>query len=213
MNAETFVEEAHRIMEWDPHFVVKLPTVPQGLESANILHGEVPINFTLVFSQHQGHLAADYGGAYVSPFVGRIDDKLKDPSLIVEDNMPSDGMDLVEKIIHEYNEFDFSTMVLTASTRSEDHLKRAAECGSHLATIPFNLLKSIHDNHPDRGIELFAVLKKSRFHTPKNLSKPTYSSSFNWMKMKHFERELTINGVERFLADAQSAWYSIIDKD
>ncbi len=209
MDPYIFAEEAQQIMDWDPYFVVKLPTVPQGFEAANILRGRVPINFTLVFSRHQARLAADYGGTYVSPFVGRIDDKLKDTAIKRE------GMDLVKEIIEDYKKEDFDTLVLTASTRKEKnlyHLQKAADYGSHVVTIPFSLFEHIYQKYGDGGVEIIKRLREYKSHSPQNPKKPTYSDKFNWESMQQFERELTLDGVERFLADAQSSGYTIMQQ-
>jgi transaldolase len=89
-------------------------------------------------------LAAKAGAAYVSPFVGRLDD------------MGQDGMDLVAEILDILDNYDFETEVIVASVRHPIHVTQAARMGAHIATIPYDVLKKMF-KHPltDSGIERF----------------------------------------------------------
>ncbi len=206
MDPEYFVREAFTIMGWDPYFVVKLPTVPEGLEAARKLRDAVPINFTLVFSRHQARLASVYGGMYVSPFVGRIDDKLGE-----EAENKREGMDLVREIAEDYRNENFNTKILTASTREERHLEKAKEYGSHVVTVPYTLFRHIYESRGDAGVKFIHNLRSSgRSYVPQNPRAPTFDASFDWSKMAPFEAELVKEGVKTFLMHAKNAGYSIL---
>jgi transaldolase len=125
--------------------VVKIPVTPDGLRAVKTLSGEgVKTNVTLCFSVTQAVLAAKAGGAYVSPFVGRIDD------------IGGDGMALVEEILDAYDIYGFDTEVIVASVRNRLHVSQSIALGAHIATVPFSVLKQLFD-HPltDIGIERF----------------------------------------------------------
>jgi transaldolase len=89
-------------------------------------------------------LAAKAGAAYVSPFLGRLDD------------VGQDGMELVHQILGIYGNYGFTTQIIAASVRSPLHVLDAAMAGSHIATVPFKILAQLM-NHPltDKGIEAF----------------------------------------------------------
>lgn len=125
--------------------VIKFPNTPEGLKAVRCCKEEgIPTNVTLTFSANQALLAAKAGATYVSPFVGRLDD------------IGEDGMDLIEEIRTIYDNFGFSTKILTASIRHPIHVKQAALIGSDVATIPYKILMQLF-KHPltDSGIEKF----------------------------------------------------------
>lgn len=131
--AEAMVKQARQIAGWAPNVVIKIPSTAEGLEVTSILSKEqIKVNFTLVFSVNQALLAAQAGAAYVSPFVGRLDD------------IGQDGMQLVKDIIDIYNNYkDIKTEVIAASIRHPEHCVRAAKIGAHIATIPFKILQQM----------------------------------------------------------------------
>ncbi len=145
LEAEEMIEEARELAGWAENVVVKIPMTEAGLKAVKTLSEEgIDTNVTLVFSPSQALLAAKAGATFVSPFVGRLDDRSKD------------GMRLIERICKVYDNYDFETQVLTASVRSPRHVMRAAELGSDVATLPYEILKKLTD-HPltDIGIERF----------------------------------------------------------
>ena len=99
---------------------------------------------TLCFSANQALLAAKVGAGYISPFVGRLDD------------VGEDGMELIERIVAIYTNFEFDTQVLVASVRSPMHVLQSALLGADVATIPFKVLEQLY-RHPltDIGLEKF----------------------------------------------------------
>jgi transaldolase len=127
------------------NIVVKLPMTKDGLKATKVLAGQgIKVNMTLVFSPSQALLAAKVGAAYVSPFVGRLDD------------ISHYGMDLVRQIIAIFDNYGYDTEVIVASVRNPLHVVDAALAGAHIATIPFSVIDQMV-KHPltDIGIEKF----------------------------------------------------------
>ncbi|MBI2852569.1 MAG: fructose-6-phosphate aldolase [Chloroflexi bacterium] len=126
---EPMIKQARLIAGWASNAVVKVPATAEGLEATSTLAREgIKVNMTLCFSLNQAVLAALAGAAYISPFVGRMDDN------------GSDGMRLVEDIVTVYENYGFSTEVIAASIRHPQHCVAAAMAGAHIATIPYNVL-------------------------------------------------------------------------
>jgi transaldolase len=123
-----------------------------GLKATRILSSEgIKVNVTLCFSPAQAILAAKAGAAYISPFIGRLDD------------IATDGMQLISDIVQIYDNYAFETEVLAASIRHPMHIVNCALAGADVATIPFKVIKQLV-NHPltDKGLEAFlADWKKS----------------------------------------------------
>jgi transaldolase len=130
---------------WHKNIVVKLPTTREGIKACKALSDEgIKTNMTLCFSPTQALMCAKAGAAYVSPFVGRLDD------------ISHNGMDLVRQIVQIYKNYDYKTQVLAASLRHPLHLVECALAGAHVATMPFKVLDLLF-NHPltDKGIATF----------------------------------------------------------
>ncbi len=133
---EEIIQEARGIASWAPNVVVKIPVTPAGLEAISVLAKEqIKVNMTLCFSLNQALLGALAGAAYVSPFVGRLDDA------------GHDGMGLVADIIDVYERYGLSTEVIAASIRHPMHCVAAAQAGAHIATVPYEVLMQMID-HP-----------------------------------------------------------------
>jgi transaldolase len=145
LEADKMVAEGEDLAKIHKNIVVKLPMTRDGLKATKVLAGKgVRVNMTLVFSPTQALLAAKVGAAYVSPFVGRLDD------------ISHYGMDLVRQIMAIYNNYGYATEVIVASIRNPLHVVDAAMAGAHIATIPFNVIDQLA-KHPltDIGIEKF----------------------------------------------------------
>lgn len=143
--AAEMVNEAREIVTWAPNIAVKIPATLDGLEATAILSREdIKVNFTLCFSLNQALLAAQAGAAYVSPFVGRLDDA------------GHDGMALVREIVEVFNSYHVGTQVIAASIRHTRHCVQAAQAGAHIATVPHQVLMQMI-RHPltDLGVERF----------------------------------------------------------
>ncbi len=145
LNADGMIEEAHELAAIHKNVVVKIPMIPEGLKAVKRLSREdININVTLIFSPSQALLAAKAGAKYVSPFVGRLDDKSED------------GMELVAKIVKIFRNYNFGTQIIAASLRHPMHVVQAALLGADIATMPFLVLKKLFE-HPltDVGLKQF----------------------------------------------------------
>jgi len=145
LKAGEMVEEGRDLAKIHEHIVVKIPMIPEGLVATKKLSSEgIPVNVTLVFSPSQALLAAKAGAAYVSPFLGRLDD------------ISHVGMDLVREIIAIYENYEFETEVLAASLRHPLHVVEAALAGADIATVPAKVFDQMF-KHPltDIGLERF----------------------------------------------------------
>jgi transaldolase len=143
--ADKMVVEGTDLAKIHKNIVVKLPMTKEGLKATKTLAGEgIRVNMTLVFSPAQALLAAKVGAAYVSPFVGRLDD------------ISHYGMDLVRQVVTIFDNYGYPTEVIVASVRNPLHVVDAALAGAHIATIPFSVIDQIV-KHPltDIGIEKF----------------------------------------------------------
>jgi len=139
------IAEAREVAGWHPDVVVKIPVDAAGLEATAALAKEgVKVNMTLVFSANQSLLAALAGAAYVSPFVGRLDDA------------GHDGMEVVRDTVEIFDRYNLPSQVIAASLRHPRHVIAAAKAGAHIATVPYKVLLAML-NHPltDAGIERF----------------------------------------------------------
>jgi transaldolase len=139
------MREGRDLSKVAPNVVVKVPLTADGLKAVRALKEEgIKTNVTLCFSPVQALMAAKAGAGYISPFVGRLDD------------IASDGMDVVRKIVAIYKNFNFATEVLVASVRNPNHIVDAALCGAHVATVPFAVLQQLI-KHPltDAGLSKF----------------------------------------------------------
>jgi len=145
LDAAGMVTEAKKLAGLGGNVVIKVPMTTEGLKATKILSGEgIDVNQTLVFSPVQALMAAKAGAAYVSPFVGRLDD------------VAQNGMELVEQILGIYDNYGFTTEVIVASVRHPMHVLKAAMLGADIATIPFSVIAQLA-KHPltDTGIEKF----------------------------------------------------------
>jgi len=142
---DEIMSQGHRLAELAENVVVKVPLIPAGLRAvAKFLDDGIRCNVTLCFSSAQALLAAKAGAAYISPFVGRLDD------------VGEDGMELIDEIVSIYQNFDFDTKVLVASIRHPIHIVQSAQLGADVATMPFKVLEQLF-KHPltDLGLERF----------------------------------------------------------
>jgi transaldolase len=142
---EAMIEQAKLISSWAPNIVIKIPATTEGLEVTSALAKEkIKVNFTLCFSLNQALLGALAGAAYVSPFVGRLDDA------------GHDGMEVVRDIVDVFQHYQISTQVIAASIRHPEHCVAAAKAGAHIATVPYKVLMQMI-RHPltDVGVARF----------------------------------------------------------
>jgi transaldolase len=145
LDKEGMVKEARHLAGIHENIVVKIPMTVDGLKAVRTLAEEgIKTNVTLVFSPLQALMAAKAGAAFVSPFVGRLDD------------VSQDGLTLVEQIVEIYGNYAFETEIIVASVRHPIHVLQSALLGADIATIPYNVLAKLAA-HPltDKGIKAF----------------------------------------------------------
>jgi len=142
---QTMLAEGRKLAAIAPNVAVKVPLTRAGLQTCRVLSDAgTKVNVTLCFTAGQALLAAKAGAAFISPFVGRLDD------------IGKDGMGLIEEICSIYANYDFDTEVLVASVRSTQHVVDAALMGADVVTLPPKILAGMY-NHPltDSGLEAF----------------------------------------------------------
>ncbi len=145
LEAEGMVREARELAKVADNIVVKIPMTMAGMRAVKQLSAEgIETNVTLVFSSTQALWAAKCGATYVSPFVGRIDDRA------------GDGMDVVDEILEMYGNYGFHSEVIVASVRHVRHVVESALLGADIATVPYKVALQLFD-HPltDEGIQRF----------------------------------------------------------
>ena len=145
--AEKMIEEGERLAGIAPNVAVKVPLTWDGLKACRALsQAGTMVNVTLCFSPAQALLAAKAGAAFISPFVGRLDD------------IGQDGMGLIEEIVTIYANYagTLETEILVASIRDPIHLVEAAKLGADVATVPPGVLRKLAQ-HPltDKGLAAF----------------------------------------------------------
>lgn len=145
-DAESMIREGETLAKVADNVAIKVPLTMDGLKACRHFSNKgILVNVTLCFSAAQAILAAKAGAAFVSPFVGRLDD------------IGQDGLQLIEDIVTIYDNYpQFSTEVLVASIRNPMHIVDSAKMGAHVATIPPSVMRQLV-KHPltDKGLEAF----------------------------------------------------------
>ena len=136
LDAEGMIEQGQRLTKIHDNIVIKTPLTEAGLRACRTLTNDgIRVNVTLCFSPTQAHLAAKAGAAYISPFIGRIDD------------VAGDGMELVGQIRRIYDNYEIQTEILAASIRHPQHMVQALLIGADCGTLPpkvlYQLLKLV----------------------------------------------------------------------
>lgn len=144
------VREGEALAKLHPQIVVKVPMIKEGVKAIKYFTGKgIRTNCTLVFSAGQALLAAKAGAAYVSPFIGRLDD------------INEDGMLLVHQIVKIYRNYNFKTQVLAASIRNTLHITKCAEAGADVVTCPHQVILDLL-KHPLTDIGLAKFLADAK---------------------------------------------------
>lgn len=146
------IREGEALAALHPQIVVKIPMIKDGIKALKYFSSKgIKTNCTLVFSAGQALLAAKAGATYLSPFIGRLDD------------VSYDGVELIEQIVHIYDNYGFETQVLAASIRHSMHIIRCAEAGADVATCPLNAITDLL-KHPltDIGLAKFLADAKGK---------------------------------------------------
>jgi transaldolase len=147
---ESMIKEGKALSEIHPNIVVKVPMIKDGIKAIKWFtdHG-IRTNCTLIFSAGQAILAAKAGAAYVSPFIGRIDDS------------SWDGIELISQIAHIYTVQGFETEILAASIRNPLHIVRSAEAGADICTCPLDSILGLL-KHPLTDIGLAKFIEDAK---------------------------------------------------
>ncbi|MFC1511860.1 transaldolase family protein [Candidatus Latescibacterota bacterium] len=195
LSADDMVEQGMSLYElFNPvagNVVIKIPVCTvssaggknpfEGLLAISRLDEErIPVNATLIFTPEQALLAAKAGADYVSPFAGRIDDRIrrkagmtfektdyfpsegvKDPDgmgRIANDACLVSGIDLITQISAVFEEYEIESEIIAASLRNPIQVREAALSGADIATIPFEVLLAMvqHPGTAD-GIDAFTA--------------------------------------------------------
>lgn len=202
--AGEMLSQGRDMFRWIPNAHIKFPTTKEGLTAAGLAIKEgMRVNMTLVFSQEQAAAVyaatkdagesslAGFKNVFVSPFVGRIDDR------------GENGMDVVKNVIQMYRSGDGHVAVLTASVRSVDQLWYAIQLGSDCITVPFKVLKTWSEQGmpmPERGFHYDPANLKTIHHKPIDINK-------DWQEFD-LTHELTDIGIEKFSGD----WNALIQR-
>ena len=142
---DTMLTEGRKLAKIAPNVTVKVPLTVDGLKTCKALADEgTMVNVTLCFHPGQAILAAKAGAAFISPFVGRLDD------------IATDGMQLIADIVGIYANYDWKTEVLVASARGPMHVVESAKIGAHVVPMPPDVLRKLYP-HPltDKGLAAF----------------------------------------------------------
>ena len=153
VDAEGMIEEGRAIAKIHPNMVVKIPMTVEGLKACKVLSAEgIKTNVTLIFTANQALLAARAGAAYVSPFLGRLDD------------ISQRGVDLIREISDIFAMTDLDTEIICASIRNPVHVTDCALAGADIATVPYSVIEQMA-KHPltDAGIAKFQADYKAVF--------------------------------------------------
>jgi len=153
LDYESMIREGEELAAIHPNVVIKVPVTFDGLKAIHTFsQKDIATNATLVFSANQALLAARAGANYVSPFIGRIDDA------------GNNGMLVLNDIITIFDQYLIDTEIIAASIRHPMHVVEAAKMGSHIATVPYKIIKQMV-KHPltDAGIEKFLQDWKQAF--------------------------------------------------
>ncbi len=152
-DAEGMIAEGREIAKIHPNMVVKIPMTEEGLKATKALSKEgIKVNVTLIFSANQALLAARAGAAFVSPFLGRLDD------------ISQPGIDLIRTIAEIFQIYGLETEIIAASVRNPIHVTDCALAGADIATVPYSVIAQMV-KHPltTQGIEKFAADYKAVF--------------------------------------------------
>lgn len=136
VDAEGMIAEGREIAKLHPNMVVKIPMTIEGLKATKVLSSEgIKCNVTLIFTANQALLAARAGAAYVSPFLGRLDD------------ISVTGVELIRTITEIFDNYGIETEIISASVRNPIHVTDCALAGADIATVPYSVIEQM-TKHP-----------------------------------------------------------------
>ncbi|MGO9612757.1 MAG: transaldolase family protein [Dissulfurispiraceae bacterium] len=194
--AEEMLHQGRKMFSWIDNAHIKFPTSAEGLKAASVAVNEsMRVNMTLCFSQEQAAAVyaatrnAKKGQVFVSPFIGRLDDR------------GENGMDLISNIMKMYQQGDRHVEVLTASVRNMDHFLCALRFGSDIITAPFEILK-------EWGARGLPIPDEKYEYKPKGLKSIPYKDTNLKKQWQEYDisHDLTVKGMKKFSED----WNSLI---
>ena len=197
-SAEEMLAQGERMFTWIPNAYIKYPCTREGLRAAEMsVRKQIRVNMTLCFSQAQA--AAVYAATkgakapvYVSPFVGRLDDR------------GENGIDLVKNIKTMYKNGDGHVHVLSASIRHLNHLLASFALDSELVTVPAKVLeKWAADNFPMPARDFSYKAASSSGEPLKPIPYKELDLNLPWQSFD-ISHELTTKGIQKFAADYRS---------
>lgn len=145
LKSDEMIAEGEELAKINPNIVIKVPMTKEGMKAVKVLTSKgIDTNVTLVFSANQALLAARAGAAYVSPFIGRMDD------------IGNNGYQIINDIVEIFDIHGIDTEIISASIRHPMHVIESAKLGAHIATIPYKVFEQML-KHPltDIGIDRF----------------------------------------------------------
>ena len=145
LDAPGMLEQGRVLAKIHENVVIKVPLTKEGLKACKVFRSEgIRVNVTLCFSPTQALLAAKCDASYISPFVGRLDD------------ISHDGMELIAQIRQIYDNYGFTTEILSASIRHPIHVVQSALAGADVGTMPYKVMMQLYE-HPltDLGLKKF----------------------------------------------------------
>lgn len=195
--AEEMLEQARIFNLWIPNAHIKYPTTHEGLKVAEISIKEgMRVNMTLVFSQeqaaavYQATLGAKKGDVFLSPFIGRLDDR------------GERGLDFIKNTLEMYKQGDGHVEVLSASVRNLEHMVMCLEMGSDIITAPLKVLKEWKE--AGKPVSLSETVSTPNALKPIAYENITLDKPWQEYNIKH---DLTDKGIERFAQD----WNALIE--
>ena len=145
LDAPSMLAQGKELAKIHDNVVIKVPLTKEGLKACKAFRSQgIRVNVTLCFSPTQALLAAKCDASYISPFVGRLDD------------ISHDGMELIAQIRQIYDNYGFTTEILSASIRHPIHVVQSALAGADVGTMPFKVMLQLYE-HPltDLGLKKF----------------------------------------------------------
>lgn len=145
LDAPGMLSQGKELAKIHENVVIKVPLTKEGLKACKAFRSQgIRVNVTLCFSPTQALLAAKVDASYISPFVGRLDD------------ISHDGMELIAQIRQIYDNYGFTTEILSASIRHPIHVVQSALAGADVGTMPFKVMMQLYE-HPltDLGLKKF----------------------------------------------------------
>jgi len=196
--AEEMLAQGKEMFSWISNAYIKYPCTHEGLKAAEMsVRQGLRVNLTLCFSQEQAAAvyAATKGSSdpvYVSPFVGRLDDR------------GEEGVDLVKNIKAMYKTGDGHVHVLAASIRQLDHLLASFALGAELTTVPAKVIEKWSTSNfpmPARDFTYKAVGADGQLLKPIPYKELDLELPWQSFDITH---ELTTKGIQKFVADYRS---------